>query len=88
MSMNMMANKKFTSVLLNEKGEAVEGDKKDAVNDEAYLEEAVGGLIKAIHEKDAKKALRAFKALVRECIDEYEAEEDQFDGMKFSESDD
>lgn len=85
MSMGMMENKKFISVLLNEKGEAVEGDKKDAVNDEAFLEEATKELIKAVHEKDSKRTLRALKALIRECIDEYEAEEDQMDGMKYSE---
>ncbi len=82
----MMGNKSFVQVLLNDKGQAVEPKKDESVNPDAGLEQATSELVKAVHEKDSKRALRVLKAIVRACMDEYESEEEDFDGMKYSEA--
>lgn len=81
----MMGNKSFVQVLLNEKGEAIEAKKEEKVDPDAHLENAVSELSKAIHDKDSKRTLRALKVIIRACMDEYEDEEEEFDGMKYTE---
>lgn len=72
---NMMnPNKNFVSVLLDSKGQA-EKKPLESVNPDQGMIDASKELVKAVEKKDAERISRVFKAMMKMCYDEMEAEE-------------
>ena len=86
---NMLANKKFTSVLEGHlKDDKSVPESEDDVNEDAAYLDMVKELLDAVKGDKPEKALRALKMLIHSLYDEYEEEEDMYDGMKFAEKQD
>jgi len=77
--MNLLGNKSFTQVLLNDKGEATDSPKTDpqAINPDQGMIDASKELIKAIEKKDATRIARCFRAMMTLCDDDMEDEDDE-----------
>jgi hypothetical protein len=83
-----MLNNRMGSVILNKGLPDKEDHGIDDINEDAPHLELMEEFMSAIKEEKAEKALRAIKMLVKILYDEYESEEDMYDGMKFAESKD
>lgn len=76
--MNQDPNKSFITVLLNKEGKAENRNaepESESVDPDQGLIEAAKELVKAIEKKDAKRIVRCFKYMMRECQD-YEMEDE------------